>query len=188
VVGWVAELYRRTVVSLQLKDGGYYRRRDGQLEGPLRTDTFKGFVCHGTTWHGNGRHCEKECPSDLIAEVTVTPALPCELRAGGKYTTQKPDGTAGPLVELTEETNRYRRLFPFAAVHGDMFHAVGVDGVLSTNAGVLDGYRITGEYVEPKPPTPLERLTALREAYRGLPIFAEEMDAIIADIKAEAGK
>lgn len=48
--------------------------------------------------------------------------------------------------------------------------------------------RITGEFIEPKPPTPIERLERWHAGYMKNNGYAETLESIIADLKAEAAK
>jgi hypothetical protein len=183
---------------MQLKDGGYYRRRDGLIAGPAENRGELWSICgnHYEQSHG-GLHRYKWRDFDLIAEVTVSPVLPCELRAGGKYTTQKTDGSAGPVVTLERSTcmrSGFLNYLPFQSAKSNTQSFFAADGSgFDADKGHL--LRITGEYVEP-PPTPIERLELWHKRYSEFcdkckaigfnEDVGDGLGTIIADLKAEA--
>jgi hypothetical protein len=186
-------------VSIQIQEGKYYRRRDGQVAGPAvnRDDpgTNYPWIVAGRFYTDDGAY---DCYTpghhyDLIAEVTVTDVLPFELKAGGKYETVKPDGTVGPVVELARTSYAYgylREAFPFS--HGSptevVFdrHGCGFQLDARVTPDSYRCFRITAPYVAP-PPTTVERLEAWRDRYVDRVCnhheWSGELAAIIADLK-----
>ncbi len=189
-------------MSLQIQVGKYYRTRIGDIVGPAR-------ICHGTycvkcsggSWDRHGSYYEGESNErDLVSEVSVqfTPILPFQLRAGVKYDTQKPDGTAGPVVELERTSDRgwqeaYCNEFPFVVLAAVYVYSVTRSGTLMNyhNDAIWSGYRIVAEHIEPKPPTAIERLESLSGEFGEMTSskcceMRDELRSIIADLKAGA--
>jgi hypothetical protein len=179
---------------MQIKTGGYYRRRDGQVVGPAENRNDPGtsypWVVGGRFYTDDGAY-DQFSPLhsySLIAEVTVTDVLLFELKAGEKYETAKPDGSAGPVVELklAKWTNKgMRQHLPFTFdcgyycdVRGEAFNDFDPDSFL----------RITAPYIAP-PPTIAERLEAWMKGYVERVCnhheWSSELAAIVADLKAK---
>lgn len=129
---------------------------------------------------------------EITSEVTITPALGFELKAGERYETVKPDGTEGPVVTLKsksyERSFMWSRIIPFGVRDRDDYYAVTPGGELVNSQRPLDGTRIVRPYVEPKPPGPAERFTAIRDKIVSFHCYRTdliaELDAAIADLKA----
>jgi hypothetical protein len=186
-------------VSIQIQEGKYYRRRDGQVAGPAvnRDDpgTNYPWIVAGRFYTDDGAY---DCYTpghhyDLIAEVTVTDVLPFELKAGGKYETVKPDGTVGPVVELLTgifSCPGVRGFIPFQCGRNrDLL--ITRDGFVFGNYMAGTEYRITAPYVAP-PPTIAERLEAWMKGYVERVCnhheWSSELAAIVADLKAKESK
>jgi hypothetical protein len=165
---------------MQIKTGGYYRRRDGQVVGPAENRNDPGtsypWVVGGRFYTDDGAY-DQFSPLhsySLIAEVTVTDVLPFELKAGEKYETAKPDGSAGPVVELklAKWTNKgMRQHLPFTFdcgyycdVRGDAFNDFDPDSFL----------RITAPYIAP-PPTIAERLEDVLSQLGAIPVALSQV-------------
>jgi hypothetical protein len=159
---------------------GVMRRHDG-----CRDKWSDGYL----NWNVRGSYFDtREDPWDLIAEYNPHDA-PCELRAGGKYVLDN-----GDVVKLDDSG------FTVPCVH--RFLPLSCDGMkygYVTCDGEVLGYhdkpeavaRITAEYIEPKPPTPIERLEKAIQLFAN-PRTDDEAFAlvrgVIADLKAEAAK
>jgi hypothetical protein len=97
-------------MSVQIREGGIYKRRDGQIVGPAKrnAEPYHPKCSHWkvgdsyTYWPDGRYELAQEKPLDLIEEVHLQPVLPFELVAGQKYCTVKADGTAGPVVKMLE--------------------------------------------------------------------------------------
>lgn len=138
---------------------------------------------------------------DIIREVQIVPALNFELKAGQKYCTVKPDGSAGPVVGIRRSglSGGAGALAPWD-VDDLPFPGECAYGAYANHAGEIYGdvallARITAPHVEP-PPSPIERLekqVATIESYctwpdhiASLKDIAAAMRSIIADLKREA--
>jgi hypothetical protein len=176
---------------MQIQAGKYYRRRDGQVTGPviLRSGETYRHVTGGYSYTPNGEYNVGATDDrDLIAEVTVTDVLPFELKAGGKYCTVKPDGSEGPVVTLRRPSYSAESLYravPFTANYEGKSHFVKSCGEVFSYDGTE--FHITAPYVEPKPPTIAERLEKWGNQLWSESV-AEELHAIIADLKDKESK
>lgn len=177
---------------MQIREGGYYRRRDGQVVGPMRSIDLTRYMPCGNTLS------IQESPADLIAEVFVSDQpipQPVKLEAGKKYETVKPDGTPGPVVELHQPSfsvEGIRDYFCFSsAIKNDTLY-ITAGGLCVGNCEPGNRYQITREYVEPKPPSLAERLESLKQRTLGggdIPELHSEFASLVADVrKLEASK
>jgi hypothetical protein len=150
---------------MQIQAGKYYRRRDGRICGPAKlaetSNTYR-WNLGGNLFADDGRWSSYRKDLDLIAEVTVTDVLPFELKAGEKYETVKPDGTAGEVLTLgpARGTPGEKRIIPFTAYtagDSDRSWHVTQDGSCVRYYDMVDDLRITAPYIAP-PPTITERL------------------------------
>lgn len=176
-------------MTLNIQTGKRYVMRYGGITGVMRENPgcFYDFTDGEFSFRSDGAFSASS-PNhnrDLIAEYNPH-APPCELRAGGKYETVNPDGTPGPVVETYERLSG-DQFSPYLNIGVKSEHAVLPCGlIIGKFAGYhLHGYRITREYIEPKPPTPLERLKAWREEYRVTLAPGHTLDAIIADLEKQ---
>jgi hypothetical protein len=150
-------------VSIQIQEGKYYRRRDGQVTGPviLRSGETYRHVTGGYSYTPNGEYnVGADDDRDLIAEVTVTDVLPFELKAGERYDTVNADGTPGPVVALRRphySSHALYREVPFVADG----HAISIAAFVTRHGELFSSDewlgRITAPYIAP-PPTIAERL------------------------------
>jgi hypothetical protein len=200
---------------IQIQEGKYYRTRGGAIVGPAeRTHSQYGksytFSIDGVDYTADGFQFETrdEVPLNLAEEVAIVPVLGFELKAGCKYETVRPDGSPGPVVELVEHALKhqlhqaYLKQFPFSLFIDCKIYFAMCDGLILSNKNEAEwsGCRIVRE--QPKPPTAIERLERLRNCSHMSTIssfakgelncaaigLAGELDAIIADLKAEASK
>jgi hypothetical protein len=163
---------------MQIQAGKYYRRRDGQVTGPviLRSGETYRHVTGGYSYTPNGEYnVGADDDRDLIAEVTVQDVLPFELKAGEKYETS--NGSVVSLILDKWGARSAQTLLPFYCnINGQDYHVTRCGRMLPTRDG--DEYRITAPYIAP-PPTIAERLEAQIEKA----IRSPEMDALIAEIR-----
>jgi hypothetical protein len=183
---------------MQIQAGKYYRRRDGQVTGPviLRSGETYRHVTGGYSYTPNGEYNVGATDDrDLVAEVTVTDVLPFELKAGEKYETVKPDGTPGEVVTLATSTfgsHLHNRVYPFSCQAGRTYVTPNGEGRNYVNG--VTCLRITAPYVAP-PPTTSERLAEVLAAWNKtltpLSCVAEhkalitKAEGILADLKAQ---
>lgn len=174
-------------MAITIQEGRYYRRRDGLLVGPMIANGDLFYPAHTRYWNYDSRGVYKQSNvggANIIAEVIVTEALPFELRAGGKYNTTKPDGSAGPVVTLSKNTFGHRVISPFqwSDGHGGLY-LVLPDGLMRRYE-LGDELRITSEYIDP-PPTPIERLeSALKEIEQPLNnCYANKVNRFVETVK-----
>jgi len=147
----------------------------------------------GFTWCQRGGYYgddQIDC-RDIIGEYIPQPLpLPFTLKVGGRYETTKADGSPGPVIFDLESRLPTDPPIVAARLHR-MFRYIVLTGgeiVCADNSAdcAWNGYRIVREYVEPKPPTPIERLEkwAVKLELGGA-AYSSELTAIIADLKAE---
>lgn len=145
----------------------------------------------------DGRRAESGL-AKVIREVQILPVLGFELRAGEKYDTQDERGLCGPVVTVADyepfSCGRWRKRFPFCVCdERGQRYAVAPDGEilsrLEFNAPYC-GLRIIAPHVEPKPPTPLERLESIYEQFKKHSVSQaiDEFGAALAALKAEAAQ
>ena len=168
---------------MKIEAGKRYMMRYGGISGPLRLQHNGCWTDDEHRWFDNGSYNSFKAGSlDLISEYNPH-AAPCELRSGGKYVLDN-----GKVVTLRESIDYYPTVMPFRTVEnaaagitasGEMHFRYESDGAVA---------RITGEFIEPKPPTPIERLERWHAGYMKNTGYAETLEAIIADLKAEATK
>lgn len=114
-----------------------------------------------------------------------------ELKAGCKYLTTKPDGTAGPVVRITNNADDYLPqtnpellgLIPFVAddlSNANQSYWVGRDGNLVRFFGKSESLQITGEYREPTIAERLEEIAKHGDVSSGV---AALLTVIVADVR-----
>jgi hypothetical protein len=181
------------IKPLVIQEGRRYVMRYGGITGVI-TKNGSGFTDTMFRWFNDGRYySDRENGRDLIAEYIPQPEpLPFVLKAGGKYETVRPDGSAGPVVTLVDHTLKhqlhesYLKKFPFSLYIDCKIYFAMCDGLILSNKADAEwsGCRIVRE--QPKPPTPIERLEAWRTEWVGKTYSMKDADllAIIADLKA----
>lgn len=183
---------------MQIKEGSYYRRRDGLIDGPMERvqgeHSYPWRSPAGFAFTDDGRYDVRVSWSsdDLVAEVFITDTPPqvCpELKAGGKYETVKLDGTPGPVITLGTSSFTVPGIGDYfcysASINGDALY-ITAEGLCVGNSEPNNRYRITREYVEPKPPSLAERLESLKQRTIGggdIPELHSEFASLVADVR-----
>jgi len=182
---------------LVIQEGRRYVMRYGGITAPIERNGIERGLQYWIdgleTWGPDGKyHSGIEDRRDLIAEYSQPEPLPFVLKAGGRYETVKPDGSAGPVVTLVDHTLKhqlhesYLKKFPFSLYIDCKIYFAMCDGLILSNKADAEwsGCRIVRE--QPKPPTPIERLEAWRTEWVGKTYSMKDADllAIIADLKA----
>jgi hypothetical protein len=181
------------IKPLVIQEGRRHVMRYGGITGVI-TKCGSGFTDGMFQWFNDGRYySDRENGRDLIAEYIPQPeSLPFVLKAGDKYETVRPDGSAGPVVTLVDHTLKhqlhesYLKKFPFSLYIDCKIYFAMCDGLILSNKTDAEwsGCRIVRE--QPKPPTPIERLEAWRTEWVGKTYSMKDADllVIIADLKA----
>lgn len=167
---------------MKIEIGRYYERRDGVIAKAIADKSCSNCdIKIADGWYRSdcwGHLSGKE--RDIIREVTVTDGPPCELVAGREYETEKPDGTAGPVVKLRETSfsGKARTIsLPFYCDPIEEAVAMPTGECMNLWTGKIL-FRIVRPFVKPK--TPIERLKAWRQMPS--PEWAL-LDSIIADLE-----
>ena len=178
------------IKPLVIEVGKRYRMRYGGITGIVkdRPSSLYPFGDGQFCWTEDGlcRHSGIN-QSDLISEHIEPPApLPFPLVAGKKFDTVKPDGSAGPVVELLTPNYfavAFLALAPFECnINGERVCVTPNGDVISDDTG-KPMLRIVAEHREPEP-SPIERLQSL--CNRLCITHGEEIDSIIAALKEQA--
>jgi hypothetical protein len=153
-------------MSVQIKDGSYYRRRDGMVVGPAKKSNMASYpwAVGQCTYTNDGlQRVGRTYDPDLIAEVEVRETLGFELVAGQKYATEWLDGGYGPAVELKEAKWVHagmREHLPFMFYMGDEIFYCTANGEAFADLQSGRQLRITATYT---PPTLSAHLRAVWE-------------------------
>jgi hypothetical protein len=170
------------IKPLVIQEGRRYEMRYGGITAPVTKDG-SGFTDGMFSWFSDGRYySDRENGRDLIREYIPQPEpLPFVLKAGGKYETVKPGGSAGPVVELV--ANRFAKaIAPFYCLTAAAEWWVSVAGLVCRYSGG-DQLRIVREHV---PLTPIERLEMAvgSLASHDVTDCVRQIRGVIADLKA----